>query len=153
MRCFSACLLLVIVASGCRESPPATNAQPDDEEVPITEADVPMPPDYAEAVERLGGYCEAIREAVASGQPAHAHRPLDESNIAIDRLPGIARTSGVPRRYWEQVVVSSEDLAEALGEIHNEIDAHRTPDYAAHAKTIDEAMAALRAVEDSKDEK
>lgn len=147
-------LLLAAGLCGCRESSLTAQTQSraedlprtDDENVPITEADVPMPGDYAEAVERLGGYCEAIREAVASGHPRHAHRPLDESNIAIERLPAIARATGVPRRLWEQVVTSSEDLAEALGEIHTEIDAHRAPDYDARAKTIDDALAALSAI-------
>lgn len=114
--------------------------------MPITEADVPLPADYAVAVKQLAEYCDAIREAIASGQPVRAHRPLDETNIAIDRLPGIARASGVPRRFWEQIVVKSEDLSEAIGEIHNEIDAHRAPDYSTRAKTIDDSLATLKAI-------
>jgi len=105
-----------------------------------------MPVNYAVAVERICGYRDAIRLAIASGQLRDAHRPLDETNIAIDRLPSVARAGGVPRRYWEQIVTSSEDLREALDEIHTEIDAHRKPDYALHAKPIDEALARLQAV-------
>ncbi|HEV3005369.1 MAG TPA: hypothetical protein VGX78_12965, partial [Pirellulales bacterium] len=75
-----------------------------------------------------------------------AHRPLDETNIAIERLPAIARSDRVPRRQWEEVVSAGEDLGEALDEIHTQIDAGRKPDYAAHAEAIDNALARLQAI-------
>jgi FAD/FMN-containing dehydrogenase len=143
-------LSLAFLGCGCNDAgsnsqtKPATPADPDD--VPITEADVPVPASYAEAVERLVGYRDAIRQAVESGHLSEAHRPLDETNIAIERLPAVARASGVPRRQWEQVVTASEDLGEALDEIHTEIDAGRKPDYAAHAKAIDNALTRLKAI-------
>ncbi|OYV87724.1 MAG: hypothetical protein B7Z73_09695 [Planctomycetia bacterium 21-64-5] len=147
-------LLTLLFICGCKESSlpartqPTTNATPkaDEEDTPITEAEVPMPANYAEAVESLSGYRDAIRNAIASGRLKDAHRPLDATDIAVDRLPGIARASGVPRRHWEQIVTSSEDLREALDEIHSQIDAHHKPDYALHAQAIDEALARLQAV-------
>lgn len=147
-------LLLASTACGCKETAlsgqtqPAVNAAPgaEPDEVPVTAADVPIPADFAEAIERLEGYRAAIRQAVESGELEQAHRPLDETNIAIDRLPDIARTSGVPRRLWEEVVTAGEDLQEALDEIHTTIDAGSTPDYQGHATDIDNALARLKAV-------
>jgi hypothetical protein len=151
-------ILQLFLVCGCKEAalsgqtPPATGASVvDPNDVPITEADVPMPANYAEAIERLCGYRDAIRQAVESGRLSDAHRPLDETNIAIDRLPTVARSSGVPRRDWEQVVTASEDLGEALGEIHAEIDAGRKPDYTARAEAIDQALARLKAISEHHD--
>jgi hypothetical protein len=147
-------LLLALTACGCKETAlsgqtqPAVEAAPstDSDDVPITAADVPVHADFAEAIERLESYRDAIRQAVESGHLGKAHRPLDETNIAVDRLPDVARSSGVPRRLWEEVVTAGEDLQEALDEIHTAIDAGRTPDYHAHAAVIDEALARLKAV-------
>ncbi|MGH7135094.1 MAG: hypothetical protein ACREHD_05095 [Pirellulales bacterium] len=147
-------MALLVAASGCHQSAtlsegaehrPEAASHADEEERPITSGDVPIPANYAEAVERLCQYRDAIREAVATKQPAKAHRPLDETNIALERLPALARSSGVPRRDWETVVVAGDDLGEALGAIHEMIDANQLPDYAMHAKTIDDALARLQA--------
>jgi hypothetical protein len=143
-------LVLLLAASGCHQTATSSEneaaSHADEEEPPITAADVPMPANYAEAVERLCEYRDAIREAVTSGQPAAAHRPLDETNIALERLPALARSSGVPRRDWETVVVAGDDLGEALGAIHETIDANQLPDYAAHAEAIDDALARLQRI-------
>ena len=147
-------LSLALTAHGCKEegtipTKPDAAATADPEDVPITEADVPMPANYADAVERLCGYRDAIRQAVESGHLSSAHRPLDETNIAIERLPAIARSSGVPRREWEEVVTAGEDLGEALDEIHSQIDAGTKPDYAARAEAIDSALSRLKAITQS----
>lgn len=134
------------VAAGSVGDDAKTAANADKEDVPITEADVAMPADYQEAVRRLGAFRDAIREAVASGRLGKAHRPLDETDIVLNRLPEIARASGVPRRDWERVVVAGEDLGESLAEIHTDIDAGRSPDYAARAEAIDDALARLAAL-------
>lgn len=151
--CATLVLALFLATCGCHQAATSSEnaehrpeAAADEEEPPITSADVPMPANYAEAVERLCQYRDAIREAVASRQPAKAHRPLDETNIALERLPALARSSGVPRRDWETVVVAGDDLGEALGAIHETIDANQLPDYASHAQAIDDALARLQTV-------
>ncbi|HWB11237.1 MAG TPA: hypothetical protein VG826_18555 [Pirellulales bacterium] len=149
-----ACAALALVGSGCNDTglsgptkPTADAVSPvNPDDVPITEAEVPVPASYAEAVERLAGYRDAIRQAVESGQYGKAHRPLDETNITIERLPDIARSSDMPRRHWEQVVTASEDLGEALDQIHTQIDAGGKADYAPHAEAIDDAIARLQAI-------
>lgn len=126
----------------------ANAAAPDEaeEETPLTAADVPPPADYADAVKRLDDYHDAIRRAIASGHFHDAHRPLDETNIALERLPAVAKASGVPRRDWEAVVTAGDDLGEALASIHDAIDAGRSPDYETHAPAIDGALQQLRSL-------
>ncbi len=145
-------MMALAMLAGCQpvgssamcDSNDTENIDPDD--VPITEADVAMPGDYGAAVERLSEFRDAIHGAITSGDHGRAHRPLDEADIVLRRLPEIARDSGVPRRDWEQVVVAGEDLNELWGEIHSAIDAHQTPDYAARQEAIDEALERLQSV-------
>lgn len=152
--CLSNLTLLTVLAAlvGCQpvaSSATSDVAKPeaaDPNDVPITEADVDLPVSYPIAVERIAGFRDAIRAAVESGHHGRAHRPLDEADIVLRRLPEIARDSGVPRRSWEQVVVASEDLNELWGEIHTAIDAHQTPDYAARRNAIDDAVERLARV-------
>ncbi|HVX15042.1 MAG TPA: hypothetical protein VHC22_27875 [Pirellulales bacterium] len=149
-------LAFVALGFGCRPStfreqtqPEAVAASETEEEAPpVTAADVPVPKDYVEAVQRLGAYRDAIRDSVLQGDPAKAHRPLDETDIALERLPALARSSGVRRRDWEAIVEAGDDLGEALGAIHAAIDAGQSPDYATYAKDIDDALARLEALGD-----
>jgi hypothetical protein len=148
-------LLSLVLSSGCHRAATSSDdtqshtetAASEAEDIPITAADVPMPTDYAEAVKRLCEYRDAIREAVSSGHRAKAHRPLDETDIALERLPAIARSSGVPRRDWEPIVEAGDDLGEALGAIHEAIDAGHAPDYLLQAQAIDDALGRLQAIE------
>lgn len=118
----------------------------EEEETPLTPDDVPLPVDYADAVRRLCEYRDAVRQAIASGHLHDAHRPLDETTIALERLPAIAKTSGVPRRDWETIVVAGDDLAEALAAVHEAIDAGQSPDYEARAPAIDGALQRLQRI-------
>lgn len=150
-RATIACAALLLPScGGCQpEDGPTKSADvapSEEEETPLTAADVPLPADYADAVERLDDYHHAIREAIASGHFHDAHRPLDETNIALERLPSIAKASGVPRRDWETIVVAGDDLGEALATIHDAIDAGRTPDYETQAPAIDGALQQLRSI-------
>lgn len=144
--------LLLAVSAGCQQAATSSEtavrdaAQVEEEEAPITAADVPLPTGYVDAVQRLYEYRDAIRKAVSSGHLHDAHRPLDETNIALERLPMIAKASGVPRQKWEAIVVAGDDLAEALAVIHEAIDAGQSPDYQAHAPAIDDALHRLQVV-------
>lgn len=137
---------LAAAASGCRgastaETPPDTSAA--EEEAPFDPSAVKMPADYQEALVRIGSYHDQIRDAIASNDLEKAHHPLDEADLVLNRLPEIARESGVPRRDWEQVVTAAEDLNERFGELHAAIDAGQAPDYAALKQPIDDALARL----------
>jgi hypothetical protein len=125
-------------------SQPATEAG--EEDVPITEADVKMPTSYAEAVERIDGYCETVRKAIEDDHPHRAHRALDEMDIVLNRLPEIARDGGIPKRHWEQVVVAGEEIRDLLNEIHAAIDENRAADYTAVGDRVNAALTSLAEV-------
>lgn len=144
------CLATSAAAIGCKrastgaETPPENSAA--EEEAPFDPSAVKMPADYREALVRIGGYRDQIRDAIANKDLMKAHHPLDEADLVLNRLPEIARDSGVPRRDWEQVVVAAEDLNERFGELHAAIDAGQAPDYAALQQPIDDALARLTKV-------
>jgi hypothetical protein len=129
---------------------PATNGtgtpvhDPDD--VPITEADVDMPADYAAAMPRINEYRDSIRSAIDAGTPSKAHRPLDELDIVLNKLPKIASDSDVPRDQWEEVNTASRELRDLFNTLHASIDAGQPPDYPAVADDIEETIARLEAV-------
>jgi hypothetical protein len=120
-----------------------TSADPDDQ--PITEADVARPKGYADAVARLKGYNESIRGDVAAGRPTKAHRALDELDIVLNWLPGIARDSGVPKEHWEEVNTNAQRLQELFNKVHGQIDAKQKPDYNAIAADVDKVFERLEA--------
>lgn len=151
MRAFlliaSLAISTTVGALGCGSAPPAPSTgateHADHHDVPITEADVQMPANYAEAVVRIKGYRDAIRTAAQGTEPELAHRPLDELDIVLNRLPEIARDHGVPKERWETVNTAGRELRNLFNQVHAAIDEHRKPDYTAVAQPIDEQIAKL----------
>lgn len=151
--CFGTSML-----AGCGQSAapkpaaaPATKSTvPDPDDVPITEADVELPANYDDAVQRIKGYRDSIRSAVEAGSPAKAHRPLDELDIVLNKLPSIARDSGVPKDKWESVNTTAHELRDLFNQVHSAIDEKRTPDYDAVAEPIEQALGQLESVSASK---
>jgi hypothetical protein len=139
-------LMTFIALLGCTRQPaqPAPAHDPDD--VPITDADVAMPADYAEALPRIASSRDAIRVAIESGTPAKAHRSLDELDIVLNRLPSIAKDSGIPKEQWETVNITARELRNLFNQLHSAIDEGRPPDYAAVAAPIDKAIEKLQQV-------
>ncbi len=158
LRVFSLAVLLTcpLVLGGCGSSTtvkPSPTAAPatDPHDVPITEADVKMPANYADAIARIKQYRDAIRDGAGSPNPAVAHRPLDELDIVLSKLPGIARDSGVPQEHWETVNVASRELRTLFNQVHAAIDDKKTPDYNAVAKPIEDAIGRLESVANQPD--
>jgi hypothetical protein len=56
---------------------------------------------YPDAVAKIKSYRDTIRDAIAAGQPAKAHRPLDELDVVLEHLTTVARDSNVARTNWE----------------------------------------------------
>jgi hypothetical protein len=110
---------------------------------PITAADVQSPTNYADAVRRIRAYRDQIAAAIESGQPAKAHRPLDELDIVIGTLMPMARDCGVPRASWENVNTAARELRRQFDRLHAAIDDRRQPDYPAAAPAIDAALRQL----------
>lgn len=116
---------------------------PDPHDVPITEADVDMPKTYADAIPRIRTYRDTIRAEAQGTTPAKAHRALDELDIVLGKLPTIARDSGVPKEHWETINTSARELRDLFNQVHAAIDEKRTPDYAAVAEPIEQAIERL----------
>ena len=112
----------------------------------ITEADVQMPVNYAEAVSRIKQYRDAIREAAGSQTPTAARRSLDEVDIVLRKLAAIARDSGVPAENLETVNLSARELRDLFNKVHAEIDAKRPANFDAVSTPMDQAIGRLEAV-------
>jgi hypothetical protein len=141
-------LFAVVTLLGCGQAEPPKAPAPahDPDDVPITEADVKMPAGYAEALPRIKSYRDTIRSAIEAGTPSKAHRSLDELDIVLNKLPSIAKSSGVPKEQWEAVNTSAQELRNLFNQVHSAIDAKREPDYKAVAEPIDGAIAKLEQV-------
>jgi hypothetical protein len=126
-------------------SAPAPVAQ-DPDDVPIKEADVARPKDYSEAVGRIEGYRDKIRDEIAAGRPTKAHRGLDELDIVLDWLPAIARDSGVPKEQWEKVNLTAKAIQDLFNQVHSRIDDKKEPDYASVSAGIDAAIGELKKI-------
>jgi hypothetical protein len=148
MRCLCLIALLFVLGCGKTEAPQAPPAAPtaDPHDVPITEADVKLPATYADALPQIKEYRDTIRKEIEAGTPAHAHRALDELDIVLNKLPAIAKDSGVPQEQWEAVNTAAQDLRNLFNQLHAAIDEKREPDYPAVAKPIDEAIEKLEGV-------
>ncbi len=125
---------------------PATAGVTDPDDVPITEADVTRPRSFAEAITRIEGFRAVIRDEIAAGRPTKAHRALDELDIVLNWLPGIARDSGVPKDHWEAVNTTAQTIRGLFNQVHSRIDAKQEPDYGAVSVAIEQAITALKAI-------
>lgn len=121
----------------------AESAPSDPDDVPITEADVEMPANYSAALARIKEYRNSIRSAVEGGTASKAHRPLDELDIVLNKLPSIARDSGVPKEKWEEVNTTARELRDLFNRVHSAIDEKREPDYGAVADPIEQVIERL----------
>jgi hypothetical protein len=140
------CFMLLAVTVGCAKTEAPKAAPVDHDDVAITEADVKLPATYAEALPQIKGYRDTIRTAIDAGTPNKAHRSLDELDIVLDKLPGIAKDSGIPKEKWETVNTAAQELRSLFNKVHSAIDAKREPDYKAVAELIDQELAKLEQV-------
>lgn len=125
-------------------APPAPVSDPDD--VPIKEADVAKPKDYSEAISRIEGYRDKIRDEIAAGRPTKAHRGLDELDIVLNWLPGIARDAGVPKEHWEKLNLTAKAIQDLFNQVHSRIDDKKEPDYGSVSAKIDAAIGDLKKI-------
>jgi hypothetical protein len=101
---------------------------------------------YEIAVVRIKSYRDTIRDRIADGKPAEAHRSLDELDLILGWLPQLAKDSEVPRENWEEVSTSAQTLRDSFNEVHAAIDEKKDPNYQAVSGKIDEAVTELEAV-------
>lgn len=151
----------LLLVSGCGESNPQPSAGPespatapqasskplgDPDDVAITEADVKRPADFTDAVARIKGYRNSIRDEIAAGRPTKAHRALDELDIVLNWLPETARDHGIPKERWEEVNTTAQRIQELFNKVHSNIDDKKKPDYESVSQDIDKAIGSLEGV-------
>ena len=162
--CFQSSLIVAVslCLSGCGQSAPesaapapsapiasttpAPKAVPDPDDVPIKAADVAKPKNYADALTRIEGYRNTIRDEIGAGRPTKAHRGLDELDIVLNQLPSIARDSGVPKELWEKVNTTAKAIRDLFNQVHSRIDDKKEPDYGSVSTAIDKAISDLKAI-------
>lgn len=135
--------LVIVMGCGGKEAAAPPEGADASHEAPITEADVSMPASYSDAVPQIVSYRDAIRSAIERGTPEDAHRPLDELEIVLGKLPSIAKQSEVPKEHWETINLTARALRELFNQLHAAIDEHRQPNYDTLRAPIDEAIAKL----------
>jgi hypothetical protein len=116
----------------------------DPDDVAITEADVALPANLAEAVERISGYRDQIRSAMEAGTPKKAHRPLDELDIVLKKLMPLVRESGVAKTEWQDINLATKSLQDSFNRLHSAIDQKQTPDYASVEEAINSGIEVLQ---------
>jgi hypothetical protein len=122
----------------------------DPHDVKITEADVKKPTDFKDAVARVKEYRKEIEVKAGGDVPGKAHRPLDELEIVLKWLPGIARDSNVPKDQWETINTTAQQLRELFEKVHQNIDNKKNPDFPGVAKGVDEGIGRLEAAAQAK---
>ena len=122
----------------------------DPHDVKITEADVKKPTDFKDAVARVKEYRKDVEVKSGGEVPGKAHRPLDELDIVLKWLPGIARDSNVPKDQWETINTTGQQLRELFEKVHQNIDNKKNPDFPGVAKAVDEGIAKLEAAAEAK---
>lgn len=131
------------------EQQPAAEGH-DPHDVPLTEEEkVQLRKDnenYADAVAHIQSYRDTIRTETTGGNPAKAHRALDNLDLVLEWLPEIAQNSGVPKSNWEEVNTTAQKLRDLLNAVHANIDDGKDPDYASVAAEIDQGVDALAAI-------
>jgi hypothetical protein len=132
------------------EAAPSGEAH-DPHDVPLTEDEIAQLKEetaqYEAAIERIQQYQETIERETTAGEPAHAHRALDNLDVVLERLPEAASNSGVPRDRWQEVNETAQKLRDLFNQVHANIDAGEDPDYASVAEEIDQGIQTLAAIE------
>lgn len=131
--------------------PQASDEVADHHDHPLTEEEIAElrqeTAEYETAIEHIQQYQQTIQQKTTAGNPAEAHRALDNLDIVLRQLPEAARDSGVPRGQWQEVNETAQELQDLFNQIHAKIDAGEDPDYTSVAAEIDQRITALAAIE------
>jgi hypothetical protein len=119
--------------------------------VPLTEEEIARLKEetarYEDAIAHIRQYQQTIQQEATAGEPAKAHRALDNLDVVLERLPEVARDSGVPRDRWQEVNETAQKLRELFDQVHVRIDAGENPDYQSVADEIDQGIQTLATIE------
>lgn len=126
-------------------------AAPDPHDVPLTEEEIAQLKQdtarYEDAIEHIQQYQATIQHETTAGEPAKAHRALDNLDVVLERLPEAARDSGVPKEKWQEVNETAQKLRDLFNQVHTNIDAGEAPNYEAVEDEIERGVGALAAIQ------
>jgi hypothetical protein len=165
IRVFLALLLMVSVV-GCSQTQQDQAAKSGDDksvakekggynphDVPITEEQktalrkqTAKFPDAVVKIKELRNATEAETKNGIPQNPYKAHQALDQTDLLLQWLPGIARDSGVPSEKWETVTTTANDLRTLFEQVHQNIDNKKDPNFTSVAAEIDKKIAQLENV-------
>lgn len=165
---FSLALLLVTAVVGCNQAKKEdkttaktggdkTAAQDKGDynphDVPITEGQkaelkkqAAKFPDAVAKIKEFRNETEAETKSGIPQNPYKAHQALDQADLLLQWLPGIARDSGVPAEQLETVTTTANELRTLFEQVHQNIDNKKDPNFAAVAGQIDQKIAQLEKV-------
>lgn len=133
---------------------PAPEVDPHD--VPLTEEEIAHIKEetaqYEDALKHIRQYQTTIQQETTKGEPAKAHRALDNLDVVLEGLPEAAANSGVPRERWQEVNETAQKLRDLFNQVHANIDAGEAPNYQAVAAEIDRGIETLAVIEPEKTE-
>jgi hypothetical protein len=122
----------------------------DPHDVPLTEEEIATlkedTAEYQAAVDHIKQYRDTIRDETTGGEPAKAHRALDNADWVLQWLPEVAQNSNVPKEQWETVGENAQKIRDLFNQVHANIDEGKDADYGAVAADVDAAVAALEGV-------
>jgi len=157
LHLFVVALVSLGLATGCGndndEKPDGKGdaAVHDPHDVPLTEEEIAQlkadTAQYQDAVDRIQQYQKTIQQETTGGEPAKAHRALDNLDVVLERLPEAAKNSGVPKEKWQEVNETGQALRDLFNQVHANIDDGKDPNYETVADQIDAKIAALAAIE------
>lgn len=150
----------LLTTIGCQQEQPAPPAKDagtseatsavDPHDIPLTESEIEALKtglvSYQDALAKVKFYRDAIRDAIAAGNPLEAHRPLDELDIVLEYLPTLAREKQIPKSEWETINTAAQRIRELFNQVHTQIDAGDQPDYQAVADEVNSHITALEGV-------
>ena len=161
LTCVSFLGLATMSGCGPQTGPPASGgvdaansvAEIDPHDMPLTEAEIESLKSsvtrYQDALSAIKTYRNAIRDAIAAGNPPQAHRPLDELDIVLEHLPTVARDDNIPKSEWETINTSALRIRELFDGVHRQIDAGEAPDFKSVGEEIAGQIALLENVASS----
>lgn len=137
------------------QSNASENAQ-DPHDVPLTEEEIAALKDatekYEDALAHIKDYQKTIETETTGGEPAKAHRALDNLDVVLERLPEAAQNSNVPKEKWQEVNETGQKLRDLFNQVHANIDAGKAPDYKSVAEEIVQGIETLDSIKPAETE-
>ncbi|MBI3465873.1 MAG: hypothetical protein HY000_22885 [Planctomycetes bacterium] len=83
---------------------------------------------YADAMHEIDEHREHIEHLIEGGKLTDVHPPTEVISMIAERLPELAKKSGIPQEHWKDINLQSRDLANLFDEIDEAADAGKKPE-------------------------